>query len=209
MHALLPVLLALVPQEPDLATMVHSSRVTPVQAVEAGLREAKAGVVTKAELEFENGRIVWSLDIAQGQKLVELHLDAKDGRLVERAEEVEDASAIVKPSRVTLVEAVHAALAKHKGFAVMAETRLVEGKPVVTVETFGNGKKRSSTVDASEAHSRESAKGKPEEGEPHSAGMGEEEQEAEEHGEHAEKSGGPSGATSEAKKDREEPEARP
>jgi len=144
----LPVLLALVPQEPDLAKMVDYAKISLPQAVAAGLRDAKGGVVTKVELEYENDRILWSLDVAMGHQILEVHLDAKDGRTIAHEVETTDASALVGASRFTLVEAVAAVLAEHRGVAVMAEMRVVEGRPTAKVLLFSKGRKASFVVDA-------------------------------------------------------------
>lgn len=140
MHALFPILLTvMVPQEPDLGTMVSEARLDLSQAIQAAMREARTGVVVKADLEFELNRVVWSLDVAQGKKVLEVLLDARDGSVVERDEEAEDCSAIVQAAKVGMSDAAAAIVRQTRGKAVMAELHLADDKPVATVAIFKDG----------------------------------------------------------------------
>lgn len=152
MHALFPVLLALLtPQEPDLGKLVSDAKLTMPQAIALALRTARTGTATQAELEFEKDRTVWSIDVAQGNKILEVLLDAKDGSVVETGEEAEDCSALVKAADLTLTEAVAAVLKGHQGVAVLAQLKLVDGKPQVTVDVLDRGKKATFLADVGEA----------------------------------------------------------
>jgi Peptidase propeptide and YPEB domain len=142
MHTWIPVLLAvLAPQEPDMGKLVSEAKLGMTRAVELGMREAKTGVPVHVELEFEKGRAVWSLDIAQGNKLCEVLLDARDGSVVERAEEDEDWSKVVAAARLTVPQAVAAVVEKNKGTPVNAELLSVDGVSTASVELFASGKK--------------------------------------------------------------------
>lgn len=183
MNVLCPVLLSmLAPQEPDLGRMVSEAKLTLSQAVEAGIREAKAGAATQAELEFEKNRVVWSIDVAQGDKVHEVLLDAKDGSVVGSDEEAEDCSALLKAAKMSLAEAVAAVVKEHQGVAVMAQLHRVDSKVVVTVGIFADGKKSKFDVDVGDAVGVEKQGKKKAEGEKakKSAKQGSEEMEEEE-----------------------------
>lgn len=187
MHAWIPVLLAaLAPQEPDTGKLVGEAKLTMTQAIERGLHEARTGVLVQAELEFEKGRTVWSLDVAQGTKVCEVLLDAKDGSLVERAVEDEDWAKVVTAAKLTVQEAVAAVQKQHEGTPVHAELHFVDGVPTVTVELFGDGKQVAFHVDVAEARPG-NQRGQDEQGErgkqgdaAQRRGRAEEEEEAEE-----------------------------
>lgn len=149
LHALLPVLFAaLPPQQPDLDKLVGDAKVPMAKAIAIALRTARTGTATQAELEFEHDRAVWSVDVAQGTKVCEVLVDAKDGSVLETGEEAEDCSAVVQAADLTLTQAVAAVLAQHRGTAVLAQLQLVQGKQQVTVEVFAAGKKSSFVADA-------------------------------------------------------------
>lgn len=163
MHALIPALLLLMPQEPDTAQLVRKAKLTMGQAVERAMQAARTGVVVQAELEFEQDRTVWSLDVAQGKKILEVLLDAKDGKVIETGEEDEDQSEVVQAAKLTLKDAVAAVVKQHAGTPVLAQLRMVEGKPAVTVEVFAAGKL--STFVADVATPAKGAQGREEEAE--------------------------------------------
>lgn len=149
MFAMIPLLLsASLAQEPDLAKMVAEAKLTLPQAVARALEVIGKGAVTQAELEFEKAHTVWSCDVAVGDEIEEVLIDAKDGSVVARGEEDEDNRPVLAAAKLTLVQGVEAAQKGHAGVPVFAQLHLVEGAPVVTVGLFAEGKRATFEVAA-------------------------------------------------------------
>jgi uncharacterized membrane protein YkoI len=143
----LALLFALSAAGDDAQNLVGQATIPLEKAIEHGLREASGGAVVKAELEKEDGRVVYSLDVAQGTRILELHIDPKDGSVVGRENENEDQSKLAA-AKVTLGQAVAAALAAQPGQAVSDEYEDDKGKLVAEVKVVANGKVVEVTVDA-------------------------------------------------------------
>ena len=124
---------------PDFAKLLKDAKSNLSEAIDLGLKEAKDGTVVKAEIEEENGKIIWTMDIAQGDKIREVGLTVSDNKVVENAEEKEDQSALVKAFKITATKAIAAALKKCDGKAVCIELKLEKEKPVAEVKIFKDG----------------------------------------------------------------------
>src|SRR5687768_8648353 len=82
-----------VAQEPSgPARLLPRATLTLGEAVQRALVEAASGTAWKAELEEDKGKVVFSVDIAQGEKNCNVVLDAADGKVVEKDLENEDHS---------------------------------------------------------------------------------------------------------------------
>lgn len=147
MKALLAAALLVGLAGPDYEKMLAEAKYSLAEAVDKGLKEAKDGVVIKVQLEKEKGRVIYTMDIAQGDKILEVNLDVKDGSVVERKTENDDKSSVAKAAKVGLKQAIEASLKKSEGKAVSAEIRLKAGKPEVEVRVFKEGKLTGVTVD--------------------------------------------------------------
>lgn len=66
------------------AELLKQARVTKHQAKKNALARVKRGTIMSAELEKENGALIWSFDIAQpGKKdLTEVWVDATTGKII-------------------------------------------------------------------------------------------------------------------------------
>jgi len=147
MKALLAAALIVGLAGPDYEKMLAEAKYSLAEAVDKGLKEAKEGVVVKVQLEREKGRVIYTMDIAQGDKILEVNLDVKDGSVVARKTENDDKSRIAKAAKVGVKQAIEASLKKSEGKAVSAEIRLKAGKPEVEVQVFKEGKLTGVTVD--------------------------------------------------------------
>jgi uncharacterized membrane protein YkoI len=116
-------------------------------AISKGMKDAGEGVVMHAELELDRGVAVYSIDVAQGTKTFNVVYDAKDGRVVEKVVEKDDRSALVQASRIALPAAIATALTKSPGTPVEAQARLKDGKAVIVVKVFRDGKLTTVDVD--------------------------------------------------------------
>jgi len=121
------------PDETDWLKLVKEASFPLAEAIDRGLKEAGAGVAFHAELEEDEGAIVYSIDIAQGDRTCNVVLGVKDGKVVEKEVEDEDHSDAVEACKITLGAAIDAAVKASPGEAVEARLGLKDGKPVVTV----------------------------------------------------------------------------
>src|SRR5262245_29878793 len=132
---------------PDYQKMLDEAKFSLAEAVDKGIKEAKEGVVVKVQIEVEKGKTIFTMDIAQGEKVIEINLDVKEGAVVDRKTEEENRSKIVKAAKIPLKQAIEASIKKAGGKAVSAELRLKEGKAEVEVRVFKDGKLTAVTVD--------------------------------------------------------------
>src|SRR5579883_861771 len=124
----------------DPAELLKKTGLTLAEAVTKATAIAKQGTVVEAELEEEDGKVIYSISFAQGNKVFEVNLDAKTGEQVGTETENEDASAKAQALKITMTSAIEAALQKKPGLAYNAEVELEEGKPEVEVKILSDGK---------------------------------------------------------------------
>lgn len=130
------VLTALVSAQ-DWADMTKQAKFSLSESIDKGLKE---GIPFHAELELDNGVVVYSIDLAQGENTCNVVMSAADGKVIENDVEKEDHQAEIRACKVTLKAAIAAALKKSPGTAVEAELTLESDKPVITVGVFADGK---------------------------------------------------------------------
>lgn len=116
-------------------------------AIAKALEIARTGVVLSAELEEEDGRAVYSVEIAQGRKTLEVVLDARTGELVEKALEDDDQDSLAGACKISLARAIEIAKAKVSGQAFAAEAERDDDKPVLEVKLLGDGKVHKVKID--------------------------------------------------------------
>ena len=132
----------------EYGPLLKEAKVSLSEGIALGLKEAKEGVVFKAELEGDKV-IHWAVDVAQGTKVLSVDIDARTGKVVETDTESADHSNVVKASKITLAQAIEVALKKVSGGqAVAAELRLDGEKPQAIVKVFAKDKVKTVTVNA-------------------------------------------------------------
>lgn len=117
-------------------------------AVKKAMEVARKGTIVSIELEEEDGKAVFSVDIAQDRKTLEILLDAGTGELVEKTIEDDDQESVADACKIPLGRAIELALEKVAGRAYAAEAEIEEGKPVLEVKILGDGKVHKVKVDA-------------------------------------------------------------
>ena len=122
----------------DWKKLVTVPKLSLSEAATKALALAGSGVICQAELELDKGKLVYSIDVAQGEKTCALVLDVADGKELDRELEGEDHSAAVAGCKTTLVAAVAAALARTPGKAIAAAVHQREGKPWIDVTVFAD-----------------------------------------------------------------------
>ncbi len=131
---------------PKWEKMLKSAKVDMSAAVEKARKEA-GGTVIHAELEGDK-RVVYSIDVAKGDKSVNVLIDAADGSVVESQEEDEDHSDAVRACKIAIDAAVATALKKSPGAAVECEVIVRGDKGVIEVKIMNEGKLSTVRVDA-------------------------------------------------------------
>lgn len=96
------------------------------QATQTALKQFPGGTVKDAELETENGRQVWSLDIELDKQLHEVWVDAQTGEIVKTGKE----SAAVEGSEKGMERAEKIALKEIPGEVIKSGTATVHKQPV-------------------------------------------------------------------------------
>lgn len=124
------------------------ARISIVEAIDRGQKLAGEGFLYEAELEEDKGALVYSLDIAQGDKTRNVVIDASSGKVVENAVEDGDHSQEAKACTIDLKRAVEAAAKKSGGKPVHARILLQEGKAVFSVKVVARGNVEEIRVDA-------------------------------------------------------------
>lgn len=132
---------------PDWNSRLEKAKYSLSDAIEKGLKEAGKGTVIHVELEQDGENLVYSIDVAQGEKNCNVVLDVEDGKVVEKDTENEDNSNAVEACKVTLASAIETALKKQQGKAIEAELTMRDGKPEILVKVFADGKVVSVGID--------------------------------------------------------------
>lgn len=122
------------------AELLKKAGITLSEAVQKATAIAGQGTVVAVELENEDGKAIFSVEVAQGDKILEVNLDAKTGEKVNTENENEDKSAVAKALKVTVAQAIEAALQKKPGLAFSAEAEVEDGKPEIEVKIWSDGK---------------------------------------------------------------------
>jgi uncharacterized membrane protein YkoI len=66
------------------SALKKEAKVTEAQAAKSALAKVPDGTIKSSELENENGKLIWSFDIAKPKtrNIIEIQVDAKTGKLV-------------------------------------------------------------------------------------------------------------------------------
>jgi len=132
----------------ELEGLLKRSAYPLSEAVKKAQEIAKTGVVIAAELEDEDGKAAYSVEIAQDRKIMEIVLDAKTGELLEKKVEDDDEDALAKACKISLTRAIEIALAKTPGQVYSAEAEIENDKAIFEVKILGDGKVHKVTLDA-------------------------------------------------------------
>jgi len=130
---------ALAQDPPDLTEAAGQVKVSMLEAIDKGIAEVVEGVAWHAELEFHNGKPVYSIDISQGETGQNVLISAEDGSVVKKDPENAKVADVLAASQVDLKEIVKAAAKESPEGLIDAHLRMVNGKPVVQVKGVKNG----------------------------------------------------------------------
>ena len=95
---LLLIAVTAIAQKTTQAELQKEAKITKAQATSTALAKVPGGKVKEAELERENGKLVWSFDIASvgTKEITEVQVDAKTGEVVSQHKESAAAEAAEK-----------------------------------------------------------------------------------------------------------------
>jgi uncharacterized membrane protein YkoI len=120
--------------------LLKEAKISLPEAVEKALPEIKDGSAVSARLREEKGRILYIVNVAQGETAVRMSIDAKTQEVVEKTALKKNYSKLIGASKITLAKAVAAATEKVAGKATRVNFGLKKGKAVAEVLVFKDGK---------------------------------------------------------------------
>jgi uncharacterized membrane protein YkoI len=126
--------------------LLDSPALTILEALDRALEKAP-GVPIKIKVEEEEGRCLYSIDVVQGRRSMEVDIDVKTGR-IETESDDEDHSALVAAAKLTLRDLIARALGEVPGRLIEAELELKGGQPRAEIKILGDGWVRDVYLDA-------------------------------------------------------------
>jgi len=141
---------ALAQQDAEYAALLKDTKVSLSEGIEKALAEAKEGIVYKAELEGDK-TVHWAVDVAKGDKVLAVDIDAKTGGVVATDLENTDQSKLVKSAKITILKAIEAALKKTPGKAVSAVLKVSGDQAEFDIKILAKDKLKTVKVDAQSA----------------------------------------------------------
>src|SRR5262249_35146939 len=130
-----------------IAALLQKTAYPLTEAIQKATAIVKEGVLVSADLEESEGKAVYIVEFAQDKKVVEIKLHAATGELLTKEIEDDDKTAIVKACKVTVAKGIVIATAKVPGKVVNVDSELEDGKPVIEVKVFADGKVQKVKID--------------------------------------------------------------
>jgi uncharacterized membrane protein YkoI len=128
--------------------LVKEAKISLPQAVEAALPGIQDGSPVSARLREEKSRILYIVNVAQGESALRVSIDAKTKEIVAKTPLPKSYAKLIGASKVSMVRAVEIATAKVAGKATRVEFELKKGKAVAEVLVFLDGKLFEVKIDA-------------------------------------------------------------
>ncbi len=119
-------LLVVVASALSIGQQKSSHRISRQRAAKIALSQVRHGKIQSAELEKELGRLVWSFDIASGDDITEVLVDAQSGEVVK----VEKESASSELAEQGMDRAEHIALRRIPGEVATRDSTMQRGAKV-------------------------------------------------------------------------------
>src|ERR1041384_1783417 len=116
-------------QDQDYAKLLNEAKITLAQAVELGIKDSKTPrIAMEAWIEEDQGNEHVIVNGAQDDRIFGVTLDLAEGKVLHTGVGKADRSAEAKTFKLTLSEAIQAALKQEKGQAVRAKFELTDAK---------------------------------------------------------------------------------
>ncbi|HZE99348.1 MAG TPA: PepSY domain-containing protein [Planctomycetota bacterium] len=126
------------PTKPE--RLLKESKISLPEAVEKAIPELKEGSPVSAKLREEKDRILYLVDIAQGETATRMSIDARTQEIVSKTPLKKNYSKLIGASKLSLNKLVGIATAKVAGKASRISLGLKKGNPVAEVIVFKDGK---------------------------------------------------------------------
>ena len=128
--------------------LLKEAKFTLPEAIQLALPEIKDGSPVSARLREEKSRILYVVNVAQGESAVRMSIDAKTKEIVAKTPVKKSYAKLVGASKVSMAKAIEIATAKVAGKATRAGFELKKGKAVAEVMVFLDGKLFEVKIDA-------------------------------------------------------------
>lgn len=139
------------PHSTDYNALFKATTFSLPEAIDRALavNDAKGCTVVNAEIEEEGGKIIYSMELANGNKILEINFDVTNGAMLPLETEDHDKSAQAKAARISVKQAIEIATKNVEGKPIEASLLLKDGKPVCDVKVFTHkGKVRTVSINA-------------------------------------------------------------
>jgi uncharacterized membrane protein YkoI len=124
----------------DYEKLLKEAKLTLSEAIRKALKEAGEGVAVEAKIEAKDSTILYSVDVAHGDRTLDITIDDRTGDVAEKETGEDDQSKVVNASKISLLQAIEISLQKTPGLAVGAKLEIEGGKPEAEVKIFSEGK---------------------------------------------------------------------
>lgn len=128
--------------------LVKEAKITLAEALEKAGAEVKDGTPVSCELTSRRGAVQYAAVFARGSAGVSVSLDPKTGAVLGKADVRKDFSKAVAAAKVGLAKAIEIAAKRVPGKATDVELEFEDGKAVLEVEVFADGKVFEVEIDA-------------------------------------------------------------
>src|SRR5580765_4930622 len=125
---------------PSPERLLKEAKITLPEAIELSLPEIKDGSAISARLREEKTRILYVVNVAQGETATRMSIDAKTKEIVSKTPVKKSYAKLVGASKISMAKAIEIALTKKAGKATRVSFELKKGKPVAEVLVFLDGK---------------------------------------------------------------------
>jgi len=133
---------------PSPERLLKEATFTLPEAIELALPEIKEGAPISARLHEEKSRILYIVNVAQGETATRMSIDAKTKEIVSKTPVKKSYATLVGASKISMPKAIEIALTRKAGKATRVSFGLKKGKPVAEVLVFLDGKLYEVKLDA-------------------------------------------------------------
>lgn len=128
--------------------LVKEAKITLAEALEKAGSEVKDGTPVACELTSRKGAVQYSALLAKGKGSVSVSLDPKTGAVLGKTDLAKDFSKALAAAKISLAKAIEIATKRVPGKATDVELEFEDGRAVLEVEVFADGKVFEVEIDA-------------------------------------------------------------
>ncbi|HXG62401.1 MAG TPA: PepSY domain-containing protein [Planctomycetota bacterium] len=128
--------------------LVKEAKITLAEALEKARAEVKEGTPVSCELTSRKGVVQYAAVFARGSAGLSVALDPKTGAVLGKAEVAKDFSKAAAAAKISLAKGIEIATKRVPGQATDVELEFEDGRAVLEVEVFADGKVFEVEIDA-------------------------------------------------------------